>query len=171
MQLSAKNETLLQNAATLGVGILAWEKEATRGSTESMFSVNRFGDALAGMIGNSNVKKIIPNYTGSGEFNPKPMGWINGTTAMGAMALVADWILDSNVDQYRKLPAAQSLLKGAGYGALVGGIVGGIFDPPSGGPVMRVSAPTVDSGALMAQGNTPFIRGSGAASYSSSLMS
>jgi hypothetical protein len=169
MDISAKTEHWIETGTAVGTGILAWENAATAkwaqkvGPTYgSLFSKNRFCDALAGIIGNQATKAIVPSWTGVADMHPNLFGALNKTSLSGAAILVADAILREVIPQYNRLDGIPSIVKGAGMGILGGGIVGGIFDPnPSGFTAVSPSPVTgqIETGGV-ATGNVPFSTGS-----------
>jgi len=140
MDFSDKQEGWIETGTAIGTGILAWEAAATQKYVAnygkgSLFQKARFADALAGLIGNELTKKIFPDWQGAADLSPNIMGAINKFSMTGAAILIIDAIVKAVVPEYKKLPAVSSIVKGAGMGVLGGGIVGGIFDPPSRGTI------------------------------------
>jgi hypothetical protein len=164
MEIDAKTEKWLGGVSALGAGFLAWEKEATakyRGANPSgysLFSKTRFADALAGMIGQKTTHSIFPDWNGSADFHPNPMGWVNQSVGIGIAVKIADEILKRIWPVYEKdLDAVPEVVRGISTGLIVGGAVGGIFDPnPSGYSAMGMA----ETGGV-ASGNVPFGRGEG----------
>jgi hypothetical protein len=166
MDFSASQEKGIQTLSAIGIGVLAWEQTATAKYAQfnpqgySLLSKPRFRDALCGIIGNKATQKVLnidPSQMGNADFNPNFMGFLNTTVAAGAALIIADGLLNDNVKLYRDLPAVSSIVKGAGAGMIVGGAVGGIFDPLPYGPT-GVSSGSGLMGSI-ATGNVPFMRG------------
>jgi len=91
----------------------------------------RFWDFVANVIGNSMTKKINPNYVGAADFSLNPWGWANKYTGTGIALLFGTGIL-----RKMKIPYTSRITPytaAAGEGFTVGGVFGGIFDPPNGG--------------------------------------
>lgn len=168
MEINAKTEHWIETGTAVGTGVLAWEYEATKKYSQQvgyqgLFSKGRFEDALSGFVGSDTVRKIDPAYTGQGKAQFSLFGAINKTSLSGVAILIADSILKSAVPQYKSLDVFPSIIKGAGMGMTVGGIVGGMFDPnPSGYTAVSRDRPLLSGqGELMggiATGNVPFSR-------------
>ena len=137
--LGGSAEQVIQKIVSIGTGVAAWEYQATAKYAEyneaykggySLFSTQRFGDALAGILGNQLTRKIIPGWGGAADFKPNPLGAINKTSVTGGALLFADAFLRKTWDIYRNdLDMIPDIVQAVGIGVTVGGIVGGIFDP------------------------------------------
>jgi len=136
LDFNESHEKMIQGVTTAAVGLLAWEYTATQKwaiagqpvQPYSLFTKQRFGDALAGIIGNQAAAKIFPGWGGAATFHPNPMGFLNQTFFTGIGLGILDALLSEN-KFYSNIPALSSVVKGAAYGAAFGGALGGIFDP------------------------------------------
>ena len=115
----------------VGTGVAVWETQSTAGFAQfntsgySLFSQQRFGDAIASTFGNGAAKAIFPTWSGAANFNLKPSGVLNKYTVVGAGGLFASWLLD-DLKHFEKI---KPYLDAFFSGMLGGGIVGGLFDP------------------------------------------
>jgi hypothetical protein len=139
MEFSAKTEHWMETGTTIGTAVLAWENAATAKYAAanpqgySLFSMQRFGDALAGIIGHDLTFQIFGGkWGGKADFKPNIFGAINKTSVSGGIILAVDAILKEVFPEYRKLDGVPAIVKGAGLGITIGGVVGGIFDPNGG---------------------------------------
>ena len=171
---SEKTGHLVENAATAGIGFLAFVNAATskfagnyatNGQAYSLIGKQRIEDALSCIVGSGNVKALDSSYTQS--YAPTvpsihPMMALNNTTYAGIGLLVTDYALRTvaPAKYYKSIPIVPDLMKGEGIGLLVGGVIGGICDPnPSGYTVVNPSPVTgqVEVGGV-ATGNVPYAR-------------
>jgi len=162
MDFSDKHEKLIEGATGVLAGFLAWEYQSTQKwaywqsggmagappgvgprTGYSLFSMARLQDALAGILGNGAVRRIFPGWGGAAAFRPAPLGFLNSTTFTGVALAVLDTLAQES-KQYRGLPAVHSLVSGTAWGLIIGGAVGGIFDPrpPSGAVTPPTGAPS-----------------------------
>lgn len=135
--------TIGKIGAGLGVGILAWEATATKrfmdyaksvgvGDSYGLFTKHRFADALGLTIGKKNAQYIFPDQPCGDHGIPQinPLGWANKTVAAGGVALIINAIVKHFYKPYRDFPVVPETVDAAGWGAVIGGAVGGILDPP-----------------------------------------
>lgn len=186
----SKVDKIAKYGAAAAVGYISWTNQATSkfsnytgAGAPSMFGLQRFCDSLIGIIGNSNANAlanaIAPNQSTRGFGNLggqqqiNPIGFLNKTTIYGAVTLVANSLVKDNYAPYKRFPIVPEVVEGAGWGLLIGGIIGGIFDPePSGYTVVSPSPLTgqVETGGI-ATGNVPYARaGSTSKVYSGSIL-
>jgi hypothetical protein len=123
-------------------GVAGWMYASTGkwSSTSSNYTFKaRFFDAVADTFGAGTAKALSGGtYTGSADFSFSPFGFINQITFGGVALLVADSLADG-IDNYRMV---SPIIQGIGWGLTLGGIIGGLFDPPSaGGPQGTQVAP------------------------------
>jgi hypothetical protein len=145
MQLD-KYSDLIETATAAGIGFLAYVKTSTakfegqgglNSTNYTLFSKGRVEDSIALFIGSNNMGKIDKSYLTNGatarpnQAFPNPLKAFNFTTYAGVAVLLADKILKETVPNkyYKSLPAIPQFVHGAGIGLLVGGIIGGIWDP------------------------------------------
>jgi hypothetical protein len=185
MEITASTEKWLGGLSAIASGVLAWEYQATSKLAAgfpagqwpsawtggySLFSKIRFGDALAGLVGNGNVKQVFgPSYNGVGDFHPNPFGWVNKTVGVGIVLRAADYILSRVWGLYDKLDGVPAVVRGISTGLIAGGGLGGVFDPDIGG-FTAVSTVTGPSGGGVATGNVPYTRGEAAMSRQISVL-
>jgi hypothetical protein len=172
---SAKTGNLIENASTAGFGFLGFVNAATskfagnyasNNASYSVFSKQRIEDALSCIVGKGNVAKLDSSYTQS--YAPTapsihPMSALNMTTYYGLGTVIADWALRevAPAKYYKSVPILPDVVKGAGVGLLIGGIIGGIFDPNPSGYTMISPSPLTgqnETGGI-ATGNVPYARG------------
>jgi hypothetical protein len=178
---SEKTSNLIEKGTAAGIGFLSFVKTSTA-KFESMnptgyglLSRHRIEDSIACIIGGDNLKSIDAGSTSGTTMQFHPLNAINYTTEVGIGVLVTDWAMRSLVPHkyYKGLPIVPDFVRGAGIGLLVGGIVGGIFDPaPSGYTIVNPSPVTgqVETGGI-ATGNVPYARaGSTSAVYKGSIL-
>jgi hypothetical protein len=130
----------------------------------SLFSLQRFGDALAGAIGNGLTKKIIPGWSGAADFHPNPLGWANLLVIGGIVAKVVNKMTQKYTDRY--IDGLPDIIDSITNGVIVGGGLGGVFDPAPGVTMTTPAGPSL--GASIVTGNIPFARAE--LSSSSNLM-
>jgi hypothetical protein len=174
---SGKLDKLAKYGAGLGIGYMAWTNQATAkfssyqtASAPNLFSLQRFCDSTIGLIGNANANALanainpdqaargFGNLGGTQKINP--LGFLNKTTIYGAVAIIANGLLKDNLPAYKRFPILPEVVEGAGWGALIGGAIGGIFDPaPSGYTATSPSPVTgqMETGGV-ATGNVPYGR-------------
>jgi hypothetical protein len=137
MNISQGTSNLIGNSITAATGFFGFVSAATQkfpqGPAYSVFSVHRIEDALACVVGGSTIAKIDPSCGTTANIKPSfsLTGPLNNTTYTGAGLLIADWALREFAPNkyYKSLPAIPEAVKGAGVGMLIGGIIGGLFDP------------------------------------------
>jgi hypothetical protein len=135
LQMTSKQEKQLESAVTILSGIAAWEYQATQkfDAGVSLISKQRFGDAIAQTFGNNVAQKLFPGTSIQGKQTVNPQGVLNSTMGYGIVLLIADAVADEvGGKTYRDLDGLQPVVRGAGKGLLIGGIVGGFFDPSYG---------------------------------------
>ena len=164
VEISKDTERLLGTVAAIGTGFFAWEYQATLKWTAGrqapagygLLSKQRFGDALAGLIGKGPASTIVPGWGGSADFNPHWNGVLNKTTFAGIGVLIADQVLQRLFKMWKTdLDAIPEIVRGVGAGLAIGGAIGGIFDPGPGGFTIAAPGPS----GQVASGNVPFFRG------------
>jgi hypothetical protein len=128
-----------------GVGLLAWEYQATSKwipgwgpggppGGYNLLSRWRFADALGALIGTDLVRKsgIGGSKWNNGNvqlFNPNAMGWLNKTFGAGIALKIANALIRKYVKAYENVDAIPDMIDAAANGLAVGGAIGGIFDP------------------------------------------
>jgi hypothetical protein len=133
LELSAKTTDLLGDLTTVGVGVLAWMRTSTKkfGTYTSLKA--QFEDAAANTVGAGIVKQMDSSYAGPGKLQPAFFGWANKTTGAGIALGIADWIVAEVYPPYTKdFDGLRKIVQGAATGLVVGGAIGGIFDPEPG---------------------------------------
>lgn len=141
MDFSEKHEKLIEGVSAAGIGFVSFVKAATMKWESSVYNQpgglhypysllgkHRIEDALAGIVGGDNVRKMDSTYDGAAKATMNPLAILNKITIAGIAVVIADSLLNE-VPQYRNLPAVSSIVKGAGLGAAIGGAIGGFFDP------------------------------------------
>lgn len=116
-------------------GVGAWEFQATEkfDHNVSLISKQRFGDAIAQTFGTNVAQKVFPNTQISGKQTVNPAGVINSTMGSGIGLLIVDKVAEEFFGSaYKNMDGLQPVIRGAGKGILIGGIIGGLFDPTSG---------------------------------------
>jgi hypothetical protein len=171
MEFSDKTTNLIHTATAVGVGVIAWESQATSKwaannpvQPYSLFSMYRFKDAVCGLVGKQIAGKIFNEDMSArgADFKPTPFGAINKTSMAGIALSIVNKALTDAWPAYRKFPLISEIVGGAGLGLAVGGVIGGIFDPnPSGYTVLSPNPLTgqIETGGI-ATGNVPFSTGS-----------
>lgn len=164
MEISAKTNSLIETGTAVTAGFFGFVSAATAklNPKPNAFSKTGIEYALAMVVGGNNITRIDPSF-GDNPIEPKLdfMGPFNDVTYAGIGLLAADWILKNEVPAkyYKNLDGVPSVVHGAGIGLLVGGIIGGLFDPPE--PQLQV---TYGKAAMSNAGvNVPNIRASGSA--------
>lgn len=171
---NGKLDKIAKYGAGIGIGYLAWQSAATAkypySSSIGLISQHRFIDALSGIIGAPTANQLSTSIFGAGAYQMQggpagtvfsPFKTLNTITFTGAGLLIANSILKDNVSAYRRFPLVPEVVQGAGWGALIGGILGGMFDPsPSGYTAVNPSPVTgqMETGGV-ATGNVPYARG------------
>ena len=141
MELAAKDEKALTTLIGVGTGIAAWEAASTQQYVQfnptgyGLFSKQRFGDAVASTFGQGIAKQVMPGYTGAANQGFSPLKVVNKYSVGGGAVLVASELAD-NLDHYDKF---KPFVDAIGWGLLVGGAIGGFFDPE--GYVLPGNAP------------------------------
>jgi hypothetical protein len=171
---SAKTGSMIENGTAAGIGFLAFVNAATskfapnykaNNSPYPVWGKRRIEDAIACIISSPNMKAIDSTFAGNDSptaFALHPLAAFNTTTFTGIGVLAADWAIKEVMPNkyYKSIPMLPDLVKGAGIGLLVGGIIGGIFDPaPSGYTAVSPSPVTgqLETGGV-ATGNVPYGR-------------
>ncbi|MGD0645909.1 MAG: hypothetical protein ABSA75_13465 [Candidatus Bathyarchaeia archaeon] len=167
----AKTGKLIEKGTAASVGFLSFVNAATQkfsyGAGYPVWSKSRIEDAIACVVGGTAVQSLDSTYSAGVRniqgFQLKPLSAINPTTEAGIAVLVTDWALKEALPNkyYKSLPVVPDVMKGAGIGLLVGGIIGGLFDPaPSGYTITNPSPITgqIETGGI-ATGNVPYARG------------
>jgi len=146
MELNQKTEEKLETLGTygagLGVGWLAFSQEVTakydaaksKNPEYGLLSKWRFADTIATVAGVPAAKTLVPDYTGASGIPPlslHPLGFMNKTVAIGIGILAINALATELVAQYRKIPVVNKVVNAAGWGAVIGGAIGGILDPES----------------------------------------
>jgi hypothetical protein len=73
----------------------------------------------------------------------QPLGPINTTTIAGIITLIADWGVHQIIGgKYYYGSVVSPFIKAIGGGLMIGGIVGGLLDPPAGGSRSGFSGPS-----------------------------
>lgn len=99
----------------------------TSGTYNNLDTISRLKFLAGDVIGRFTGYYPFPNVTGSHPFSLNPTGWINKWTGLG----IGAELLTSGAKKVGiKLPYSDAIKK-AGSGFLLGGIIGGIFDPPA----------------------------------------
>lgn len=148
MDLSTKNGDMIENLTALGVGVAAWMQTSTAkfnnvanqgpsvaGALNYPLKT-RFEDALANTFGRSTVHQFDPKYGvgGGGYFQPALFGWANKTVGAGVLLGIADYIAQEVYPPYtKKFEVIHRIAIGATEGLIIGGAIGGIFDPDPAG--------------------------------------
>jgi hypothetical protein len=136
MDFGLKGETLhlATGLTSLGVGIAAWEYQATskysrQSGYAGLLNKARFEDALAGLVGNKAVRAMDSTYQGMADFRPSPLGAINKTSIGGAILKIFNLATRKMTEKY--IEPLPDFLDAAANGLIAGGIIGGVFDPPA----------------------------------------
>jgi DNA-binding beta-propeller fold protein YncE len=156
----------------VGVGINATLNQATAANfamnpqnNTAPFNqkVTAFVSLVAGPQAGASVGKAIGfpvPASGLPAANFTPAKALNPTSISGAGILIANYILkELGVPGYNKFAAP--IIGAIGTGTLVGGVVGGIFDPPS--PTNPAAIGNPAGRLAFAQAATPFLGAAGAA--------
>lgn len=131
----------------------------------TVFGKHRIEDALGGVIGGDNVRKLDSSYDGAATPKISVLGPLNKVTFAGVGVLIADMVAREYLPEYKKLDGIPGAIKGLGIGLAVGGAIGGLFDPPVQGFTATRPANLVTGGSSsvgstgVAVGNVPFTRG------------
>lgn len=132
----SKTKDVITGAIAVGTGVLAWESQSTKQwafanpQGYSLFSKTRMEDAISQTFGKGVTQALDPSYNGLADFHTNPFGVINAVSVGGGIALGISALLD-DVGPYKHV---KPYVDAAAVGALVGGAIGGFFDPPSAGP-------------------------------------
>jgi hypothetical protein len=149
MELSQKAYDALGAIATVGTGVLAWMYESTKKYSygTGVPLKRRLEDAIGNTLGNSVVTTIDPSYTGSADLHPNFWGWANKAVGAGILLGIADYLGGELIPAYSKdLDGFRNVVQGVATGLVVGGAIGGIFDPAA--PQQKQSGqPNVQSGS------------------------
>lgn len=135
-----------ENLLALAVGVGTWEAQSTTPFDVgiSIFSQQRFADAIAQTFGSNVARLVFPavNLRSPGQAIT-PWGALNKYTGSGIVLLVLDKMLTSfGVSEYKQFDGLPGTVRGLGLGLLGGGIVGGFFNPyPTGRPPIGFTAP------------------------------
>ena len=143
---SAKTANLVENGTMAAAGFFGFIQASTAkyvknyaaaNITYNLWSKNRIEDAIANIVGGKTVQQIDSTYTNPGFAAQGIVPHIsigtvlNNVTYAGAGLLIADAVLKEVVPAkyYKSVPVIPDAVHGTGIGLLVGGIVGGLFDP------------------------------------------
>jgi len=144
---NGKMDKIVKTGTAAGVGFLAWQSAATNkypyDPSVGIISQHRFIDALSGITGSNlanqaskavfgpNAYQMTPTSGVTNLNGPKftPFGALNSITFSGVGILIANSLLKEWVGQYKRFPIVPEVVEGAGWGALIGGVIGGMFDP------------------------------------------
>ena len=137
--LKGKTADMLTKLAGVGTGFIAWETAATAKYNNPLyypnypgpFSVQRFADALSGIIGVDATKALLgPSVSGwqaqgMRGIRPNPIGAINKISMTGVGLYIINQILKDAIPQYRHFDAIPELIDAVAAGLGVGGAIGG----------------------------------------------
>ncbi len=133
MDLSASQEKKLEDGLTILSGVAAWEFQSTNKFDQgiSVLSQQRFADAISNTFGAPVAAKLFPKVSlRSPGQSMSPAGVFNTTMASGIGLLILDAGAKEFVkSDYEKAEGLGPAIRGIGKGLLIGGIVGGFFDP------------------------------------------